>query len=109
MQAVESLKICTLMGCFCQKYVMFELKIQKSCVVKNDLWFQKWRNEFGGFSHKQLKVMLHKSSKYKLLAEEMYFLDKSSPSNFNFLDFPLIVWSCPNSPCGFWNQESVFV
>ena len=31
-----------LMGYFCRKYVMFELKkIQRSCVVKNDLWFQK--------------------------------------------------------------------
>ena len=39
----------------------------------------------------------------------MSFLDKSIPSNFNFLDFPLLAWSCPNSSCGFWNQESVFV
>ena len=27
-------------------------KIQTSCVVKNDLWFQKWHKEFGEFSHK---------------------------------------------------------
>ena len=26
--------------------------IQTSCVVKNDLWFQKWHKEFGEFSHK---------------------------------------------------------
>ena len=31
-----------LMGCFFQKYVMFELKkIETICVLKNDLWFQK--------------------------------------------------------------------
>ena len=41
MQAVESLKICPLMCYFCRKYV------QRSCVVKNDLWFQKWHKEFG--------------------------------------------------------------
>ena len=39
----------------------------------------------------------------------MYFLDKSSSSNFNFLDFPLLVWNWPNSLCDFWNQELVFV
>ena len=38
-----------------------------------------------------------------------YFLDKSSPSNFKFLDFALLVWSCLNSSCNFCNQESVFV
>ena len=41
-RAVESLKVFTSMGYFCRKYIMFELKIQRSCVVKNDLWFQKW-------------------------------------------------------------------
>ena len=41
--------------------------------------------------------MFSKSSEYNVLAEGMYFLDKSSPSNFNFLEFPLLVWSCPNS------------
>ena len=25
-------------------------KIQTSCVVKNDLWFQKWHKKFGEFS-----------------------------------------------------------
>ena len=32
-----------------------------------------------------------KTSVYNVLAEGMYLLDKSSPSNFNFLDFPLVV------------------
>ena len=26
--------------------------IQTSCVVKNDLWLQKWHKEFDDFSHK---------------------------------------------------------
>ena len=75
-------------------------KIQ-SCVVKNDLWFQKWHKEFCDLSHKQLQVMLGKSFVYSVLAEEMYFLDKSSTSNFNFFDFPLLVWIFPNSSCYF--------
>ena len=53
--------------------------------------------------------MLDKSSVYNVLAEEMYFLDKSSPSNFSFLDFPMLAWSCPNSACDFLNQESIYV
>ena len=69
---------------------------------------KKWHKEFGEFSHKQLKVMLDKSSVY-VLAEEMYFWDKCNPLNFNFLDFPLLAWSFPNSSHDFWNQESVFV
>ena len=75
-------------------------KIQ-SCVVKNDLWSQKWHKEFGDLSNKQLKVMLDKSFVYSVLAEEMYFLDKSSQSNFNFFDFPLLVWIFSNSSCYF--------
>ena len=27
-------------------------KVQRSCVVENDLWFQKWHKEFGEFAHK---------------------------------------------------------
>ena len=34
--------------------------------------------------------MLDKSFLYNVLVEGMYFLDKSSLSNFNFLDFPLV-------------------
>ena len=41
MQAVASLKNFTLIGYFCRKYVMIELKKYRGCVVKNDLWFQK--------------------------------------------------------------------
>ena len=38
-RAVESLKICTLVGYFCRKYVLFEQKkIQRNCVVKNDFY-----------------------------------------------------------------------
>ena len=67
-------------------------KLQSS-VVKNDLWFQKWHKEFREFSHKSLKLMLDKSSVCNVLVEGMQFLDKSSLPNFNFLDFPLLVWS----------------
>ena len=82
-------------------------KIQRNCAVKNDLWFQKWHKEFGEFSHKKLKVMLGKFL-CDVLAEGMYFLDKSNPSNSTFLDFSLLVWSFLNLLCDFWNQESVF-
>ena len=33
---------------------------------------------------------IDKSSVYNVSAEGMHFLDKSSPSSFNFLDFPLL-------------------
>ena len=79
-RAVESPKTCTLMGCFCRKYIcnVWARKIQRSCVV----------NVFFG---------------------QMYFSDQSSRSSFNFLDFPLLVWSCLKSSCDFWNKESVFI
>ena len=65
-------------------------KIQTSFVVKNDLWFQnKKHKEFVEFS-------LDESSVYNVLVEGMYFLDKCSPLNFNFLQFPLLVCSYPN-------------
>ena len=44
---------------------------------KNDLQFHIWYEEFDEVSH-QLKVMLDKSSVYNVLAERMYFLDKST-------------------------------
>ena len=44
---------------------------------ENDLWFHIWYEEFDEFSH-QLNVMLDKSSVYNVLAERMYFLDKST-------------------------------
>ena len=37
----EKLKICILMGYFCQKYVMFELKYTDELCCENDLRFQK--------------------------------------------------------------------
>ena len=42
--AVESLKICTLMGYFCRKYVMFEQKKYRGTVLwkMTYIWFQKW-------------------------------------------------------------------
>ena len=66
-RAVESLKICFLMGWFCRKYVIFEL---------NSLWFQKWYKEFGKFSQTWLNVLFDKSSVYNVLTEEIYFWTK---------------------------------
>ena len=51
MPAVESLKICTLMGYFCRKYVMFELKKYWGVVLW--LWLMVSKmifKEFGEFS-----------------------------------------------------------
>ena len=54
-------QICTLMGCFWPKYIMFELSKYRGVMFidtqdwwktwrKNDLCFQKWHEEFGKFS-----------------------------------------------------------
>ena len=54
-------KICTLMGCFWPKYIIFELKKYRGVMFdstedwckmwrKTDLYFQKWYEEFGKFS-----------------------------------------------------------
>ena len=75
---------------------------KKNIELRNDLWFQKWHKEFG---EQVVESKVDKSSAYNVLTEGMYFLNKSSPSNFNFSDFPLLVWSCPNSSCDFWNQN----
>ena len=61
------------------------------------LWFQMWHKELGELSLEQRRKIV----------KVMYFLYKSSPSNLNFLDFPLFVWSCLNSSCDFGNQELV--
>ena len=60
-------KVCTLMGCFWPKSVMFELRKHRRvmfdgteywCKVwkKTDLCSQKWHEEFGKFSPEHLKV-----------------------------------------------------
>ena len=54
----------------------------------------------------QLNIMLDKYVN-NVLGEGMQFLDKYSTSNFNFLDFALLVWSYSNSSYGFLNLESV--
>ena len=56
------------MDYFCWKYVMFELKKRSSCVVKIDLWFQKWRKELG---EQVVESKVGKSYVYNVLAEEM--------------------------------------
>ena len=95
------------------------LNFDRIYLLKVCRWVVSWKTingfktdrykKFGQFSHKYLKVMLDKSSVYNVLAEEMYFLDKCIPLNFNFLDLPLFVWSYPNSSYDFWNQEPVFI
>ena len=95
-RAVESLNVCTLMSYFSKKYVMFELKNteeKNDLCRENDSWFQKWHEE------------LDKHFVYNVSAEGMYFLDKINPSNFNFLDFWLLVWSCPNFSCDFGTRS----
>ena len=74
--------------------------------VKNYLWFQKSNKEF---SKQVVEIKIDKSSVYTVLAEGIYFLDKNSPLNFKFLKNLKNIFSCPNSSCGFWNQESVLV
>ena len=60
-------KICTLMGCFWPKYIMFQLKKYRGVIFHNtrewcktlkktDLWFGKWHEEFGKFSPEHSKV-----------------------------------------------------
>ena len=54
-------KICTLMGSFSQKYIIFELEKYRGVIFhdteewckiwrKTDLWFGKWHEEFGKLS-----------------------------------------------------------
>ena len=60
MRAVASLEICSLMCCFCWKYIMFELKKYRGVTCHNteewckilggtDLCFEKWHEEFRNF------------------------------------------------------------
>ena len=47
-RAVKNLKICTSMWYLLSKvYNVWAKIIQTHCVVKNDLWFQKWHKKFG--------------------------------------------------------------
>ena len=60
--------ICTLKGCFCPKYIMFELSkyrgvmfddTQDWCKVwrKTDVCFQKWHEKFGNFNYSTLESL----------------------------------------------------
>ena len=64
---LKILKICTIMGSFWAKYIMFGLKKYRGVMVdgfadwykiwrKNDLCFQKWHEELEKFSPEHLKV-----------------------------------------------------
>ena len=52
--------------------------------MKNDLWFQKLHKEFG---EEVVETKVDKSSVYNVLAEGMYFLDKSSHRISTFWTF----------------------
>ena len=64
---LEVSKICTLMGSFRPKYIIFELKKYRGVIFhdteewckiwrKTDLLFEKWQEEFGKFSPEHSKV-----------------------------------------------------
>ena len=53
-RAVENLKICTLMGYFCQKYIMFELKQYR--------WVVSWKMAYGFKNDVRNLVNFHTSS-----------------------------------------------
>ena len=53
-QAVKNLQICTLMGYFCQKYVMFELKWYS--------WVVSWKMNYGFKNYIRNLVNFHTSS-----------------------------------------------
>ena len=61
------LKICTLIGSYCVKYLIFDLKKYRGVIFhdnedwrqiirKNDLWFWKWHEDFVKFSPEHSKV-----------------------------------------------------
>ena len=65
-RALKSLKICTFIGSYCVKYLMFDLKKYRGVIFhdtedwckiwrKTDLWFGKWHEEYGKFSAEHLK------------------------------------------------------
>ena len=108
--AVASLKVFTLMGYFCRKYVMFELKKYRGTLswkmtysLKNDIshlvnfhtskWRECWINP--------LYIMFY-LKECNILA--MYHAHQIS----TFRTFYSLSGSCPNSSCNFLNQESVF-
>ena len=62
-------KICTLMGWFWKKYIMFELKKYRGVIFydtrewskiwrKTDLRFRKWHEEFGNFLQTEWKIAI---------------------------------------------------
>ena len=64
---LKILKIPTMIGSICTKYISFDLKKHRGVILhalkidknfwrKADLWFGKWNGEFGKFSLEHLKV-----------------------------------------------------
>ena len=62
--ALEILKISTLIGSFCAKYITFDLKkyigvsFYETCKIwrKTTVWFGKWHEQYGKFSPEHLKA-----------------------------------------------------
>ena len=66
-RVLEVSKICTFIGSYCGKYLMFDLKKYRGVIFhdteewckiwrKLDLWFGKWHEEYDNFSPEHLKV-----------------------------------------------------
>ena len=66
-RALESLKICTLMGCFWTKYIIFEWKRYRVVIPRDtgewykiwrriDLSVQNWHEKFNEFWHEHTKI-----------------------------------------------------
>ena len=86
--ALEILKVCTLIGSFYVKYTTFDLKKYRRIIFhgteewrkiwrKTDLWFKKWREEYGKFSSEHLRV-----SKLGLWLDSLTQSRKSMSLNF---------------------------
>ena len=87
-QAVESLKISTLMCHLCRKYIMFEPKKGREVIChstedwckilgRSDLCFEIWREEFGKFWPNTWKSQNLHFNGYIMFELTKYFLDKN--------------------------------
>ena len=96
-------KICTLMGSFWTKYIMIELKkfrgvtfhdSEEWCKIwrKTNLWFEKWRKEFGKFlpEHSDVSklgfwwdpfIKIRKCMSFKFI-EKLCIMTKKNDANF---------------------------
>ena len=89
--ALEILKMSTLIGSVCAKYVTFDLKKYRGVIFhdteewwkiwrKTDLWFGKWQEKYGKFSPEHLEVSKAKISTMPLVFPFFMTLLKQSLS-----------------------------